>query len=102
MHAVNGTLNFSQTVSGQFMSPNEHLPPINNSIGPNSLYNGQTKIKTFDPRASWRTFRSVASVAVSAEGASVAVPPKVRRPSVIDIASVDDPFDVGRTELDSN
>ncbi|XP_060566069.1 neurogenic locus notch homolog protein 2-like isoform X2 [Ruditapes philippinarum] len=93
MHAVNGTPNFSQTVSGPFMSPNGHLPPLNNSIGSSSLYNGQPNIKTFDPRASWRTVGTVASVAVQ---------PKIRRPSVIDIASVDDPFDVEHTELDSN
>ncbi|XP_053396265.1 neurogenic locus Notch protein-like isoform X2 [Mercenaria mercenaria] len=86
MNHMNGTPAFSQSVPGPNMqnlkSPVGRLPPLQNTIS-----------NTFDPRASWRTTGSVVSVAVQ---------PKVRRPSVIDIASVDDPSNIEHFELANN
>lgn len=90
---MNGAPTFNQSIPPQnfpyLPTPSGHLPPLSASF-----HSGQPQVnggvQSFDPRASWKTAGAVASVAVQ---------PKLRRPSVLDIHSVDDPSNIEHTEL---
>lgn len=94
MGLMNGSPSFSQSLSqpdGPFVLPQGgHLPPLSesfHSVQPDM--NGG--VRAFDPQSSWRKAGTAASVAVQ---------PRFRKISVLDIKSVDDPSNFEHTEID--